>query len=371
MRKIVGILLVITALLLSGCQKEINETEAFSPNGKESNNVISEKEKKPELDIDIPKTQELVADYTSIEGLNLEPGSHIAVVVMNPKVSYWKAVEKGIKQAVADLNEKLGYTGVDKIFYTYEGPDDDKAAEAQINIIDAVLAENPQALCIAAIDMNSCEAQLETAQENGIPVIILDSGVKSDELVYTICETDNYSAGVEAAKKLSEKVGDSGKIQIVAHIQNAETSSERELGFRDEITNNHPEVQLLDTIYEDGEGGVAGGLQLAIQEHPDLKGCFATSEGMSVKMLNSIEKQKANNLVLIGFDAGTKQLEAIRSGKEYGVICQNPHGMGYATVIAASRAVLGMKNDDRIDAGYQWIDADNIDAVENQKYLYE
>ena len=70
--------------------------------------------------------------------------------------------------------------------------------------MDAVLSENPQVLCLAAIDMGSCEAQLETAEENGIPVIILDSGVMTDELVYTVCKTDNREAGAEAARRLSQ-----------------------------------------------------------------------------------------------------------------------------------------------------------------------
>ena len=30
--------------------------------------------------------------------------------------------------------------------------------------------------CLSAIDMDSCQAQLEAAEENGIPVIVLDSG---------------------------------------------------------------------------------------------------------------------------------------------------------------------------------------------------
>ena len=44
-----------------------------------------------------------------------------------------------------------------------------------------VLTENPVVVCLSAVDMSSCEAQLEAAQEDGIPVVMLDSGVKSDD----------------------------------------------------------------------------------------------------------------------------------------------------------------------------------------------
>lgn len=54
----------------------------------------------------------------------------------------------------------------------------------------------------SAIDMDSCQAQLEAAEENGIPVIVLDSGVKTGNVNAT-CVVDNYQAGVQAAVKLA------------------------------------------------------------------------------------------------------------------------------------------------------------------------
>lgn len=48
---------------------------------------------------------------------------------------------------------------------TFEGPDNEEDVETQINTIDAVIAENPDVLCISASDMDSCEAQLEAAKE--------------------------------------------------------------------------------------------------------------------------------------------------------------------------------------------------------------
>ena len=128
-------------------------------------------------------------DYTSLEEINLEAGSHIAVVVKSTKNGFWTSVKRGMDAAVADLNEKLGYKGDDKIKLTFEGPSDETDVEDQINIIDAVLGENPDVLCLSAIDMDSCQAQLEAAEENGIPVIVLDSGVKTGNVNAT-CVVD-------------------------------------------------------------------------------------------------------------------------------------------------------------------------------------
>ena len=74
---------------------------------------------------------------------------------------------------------------------TFEGPDNEEDVETQINTIDAVIAENPDVLCISASDMDSCEAQLEAAKENGIPVIAFDSNVAEKKLVKAYRGTDN------------------------------------------------------------------------------------------------------------------------------------------------------------------------------------
>ena len=39
-------------------------------------------------------------DYTSLEGLDLEAGGHIAVVVKSTKTAYWATVKKGMEAAV-------------------------------------------------------------------------------------------------------------------------------------------------------------------------------------------------------------------------------------------------------------------------------
>ena len=57
-------------------------------------------EKSKDKEIEIPNEEELKADYTSVEGLVMEKGSHIAVVVKNTEIGYWKAVKQGMNQAV-------------------------------------------------------------------------------------------------------------------------------------------------------------------------------------------------------------------------------------------------------------------------------
>lgn len=308
-------------------------------------------------------------DYTSLEEINLEAGSHIAVVVKSTKNGFWTSVKRGMDAAVADLNEKLGYKGDDKIKLTFEGPSDETDVEDQINIIDAVLGENLDVLCLSAIDMDSCQAQLEAAEENGIPVIVLDSGVKTGNVNAT-CVVDNYQAGVQAAVKLADTIGGSGKIAVMTHVESAQNCQEREQGFTETIAEKYPDIEIVNISHQNEETSVSEMAESVLKLFPDVKGYFCTNENVSGDVLDAISAS-GKEVAVVGIDAGKKQKDAIKSGKEVGVLVQNAYGMGYATVVAAARAVLGMENDESINPGMEWIDSENISDERYANYLYD
>lgn len=314
-----------------------------------------------------------VMQYASVEGIKLEKGTYIAMVGKNTESGYWKAIKTGAKQAISELNTALGYTGDDKIKMSFEGPKVESDIENQINVIDAVLADNPNALCLGVIDMNSCQAQLETAHENGIPVIVMDSGT-SDELESTentVCATNNWAMGAEAARRLSEAVGDVGKIAVIAHQQNTQTSIDRVQGFCEEISQNHPQIVLTEPIYENAETDLQELTEQLLTDNPDLKGVFCTNETVYRTVREKLQAVPEGTLQIIGVDSGDMQIQDVKAGKELGFLSQNPYAIGYATVVAASRTIAKEQNLSFIDTGFCWVDAENIETEEIRKYLYK
>jgi ribose transport system substrate-binding protein len=52
------------------------------------------------------------------------------------------------------------------------------------------------------------------------------------------------------------------------------------------------------------------------------------------------------------------------------LIVQNPYGIGYATVVACARAVLGQGNEATVSTGYTWVTKDNMNKDSIKKMLY-
>src|SRR5690606_38466298 len=109
-----------------------------------------------------------------------------------------------------------------------------------------------------------------------------------------------------------------------------------------------------------------------IEGNPDIAGIFGANEDSAIGVIKAVrELGKAGEIVVIGFDSGKAQIDAIKDGTMAGAITQNPIGIGYETVKAAVKAINGEQLPKTIDTGFYWYDKSNIDDEEIQAVLYE
>lgn len=304
--------------------------------------------------------------------LAVEKGMRIAVVARSAEGNYWKQMKKNMKETVEYINDFYGLEGEDAIRVTFEGPDSEENVNDQINTIDAVLAENPSVLCLAAIDMNSCQAQLETARENGIPVVLFDSKVKCGEDM-AFCGTDNKAAGEKVAQELCAAIKDSGKAAVLARTEYSQTSEDRRKGFVKEIRKNHPNVETV-CEYTEGREEDMESLVLDLLENQQVKGIFCTSQSVANQVLSVLEKHPEKQVALAGFDAGEQQIQAILEGRQLGAIVQNVPAIASQTIWLAVCAALpqqpeGLEQYEKAD--YMWLDAQSLEEARQKGMLYD
>lgn len=335
--------------------------------------------------------------YNNVKGLNLKPGAYISIIGKDDSSAYWKAIKKGVEQAAEDLNKELGYTGDDKIKVTYNAPGGVEDIDEQVNILDEELARYPDALGIASIDEDACTVQFDLATENGIPIIALDSGNSYQGIQCTI-KTDNTEAARTGTYKLCDEMGDQGGMLLLVHDSKSATSKERESSVKNEIESEHPNVKIEETIYLDkmdemkkaiaeernkekkeGESDITAAsladedvIIYYLEKHPNIKGCFGTNVTATQLALSSLKQaEKLDTVKIVGFDAGKEQMSALASGEIQGLVVQNPFGIGYASVIAASRTILESGNEAVVDTGFVWVTQENMADESIQNMLYE
>lgn len=363
-------------------------------------------EEKPgeEEDADRARLDEISPSaYNNADGITLEKGSYISVIGKSDKAQFWDEVKEGAQRAVADINEELGYEGKDKVKVAYNGPAEAESVDEQVNILDEELARYPTAVAISIADTKACEVQFDLAAENNIPVVAFDSGSEYKGLMAMV-STDNQKASQEAAQHMAEELDGEGEIVVIAHDSKSETALIRENVFAETIQSSYPQFQVAayrmdemqrtvaDEINEGkyliGEGEPSGEplaeesriapesvtkenvIDYIVKKHPNARGYYATNGESVMTVADGLSRAGIEDAVLMGYDADRKELEALKDGRISGLIVQNPYGMGYASVIAASRAALQIGNEAWIDTGYTWVTKENAEDEKIQEILY-
>ena len=286
--------------------------------------------------------------------------TYIPLISKGFQHQFWQAVKSGAEKAAKDLNVRV----------TFEGPETEAMVDKQIDMLSAALAKKPQAIGFAALDSKAAIPLLKKAQADKIPVIAFDSGVDSD-ITLTTATTDNKAAAALAADKMAELIGKEGDVAVVAHDQTSRTGIDRVDGFVGRMKEAYPKIKVVSVQYGGGDHLKSTEVTKSIlQGNPNLKGMFGANEGSAIGVVNGAREMK-RKLVIIGYDSGKQQKDAIRDGTIAGSITQNPVGIGYKTVEAAVKALKGEKLPKVIDTGFYWYDKSNISDPKIAAVLYD
>ncbi len=304
----------------------------------------------------------LVAPAVQLPAAQPANKPYIAMISKGFQHQFWQAVKQGAEQAAKDLNVTI----------TFEGPESESMVDKQIEMLQAALNKKPSAIGLAALDSKAVIPLLERARTQHIPVVGFDSGVDSP-IPVTTAATNNIAAAALAADKMAALIGDQGEIALIVHDQTSRTGIDRRDGFVKQIKQKHPKITIVDLQYGGGDHLKSTDLAKAIiQAHPKLKGFFGANEGSAIGVLNAVtELKKQGKIVVIGYDSGKAQLDAVRSGVMAGAITQNPIGIGYKSVEAAVKALKGQSLPKTIDTGFFWYDKTNMDSKQIAPLLYK
>ncbi len=275
-------------------------------------------------------------DALSLAGLSLLSSCNrgakqrIGVVPKGRAHMFWQSVHAGAVKAARE-------TGVE---VEWNGPATETDFNGQLQIVEAMINKRLDAIVLAPIDKKAMVSVVERAAKQGIPVVIFDSPVDTEEFVAQVA-TDNYKAGQIAAERMGTITGGKGKVAIVAVQAGAASTMAREQGFEDTIKSKFPNITISDKRY--GEAAVERSLTVAenmLTAFPDLTAMFASNESSAVGAARAI-KGRGSKIKLVGFDSGPTLEEDLKGGIIDSLVVQDPFFMGYQSVTVAVKKLKG------------------------------
>ncbi len=283
----------------------------------------------------------------------------VAVIPKGTTHEFWKSIHAGAIAAAGELKAE-GIT----VNVIWKGPLREDDREQQVQVVENFTGRRVSGLVLAPLDARALVAPTEEAVRAGIPVVIIDSGLKSTAPVSTV-STDNYKGGVLGARRLGELLGGKGKVILLRVLAGSTSTEQREAGFLDTLAKEFPGLQILSSDQHAGatrDTAYRTSQNLLNRFGRDVTGIFAPNESSATGMLLAMKDAglAGGKVKLVGFDSGAQTVAALKSGDLQGLVVQNPFRMGYLGVKTLVASLRGQKVELVIDTGCALVTRENM-----------
>ncbi|MGJ8535038.1 MAG: ABC transporter substrate-binding protein [Alphaproteobacteria bacterium] len=284
--------------------------------------------------------------------------------------AFYITMNRGAQAAAKALGITVDFQGAEEFDPVLQTP-----------VLDAVIGRGPDAILIAPTDTTQMIEPLRRAHEAGIAVITVDTfiddgkyqdGLGDADFPYSYVASDNVGGGRMAAQFMAAEIGGKGKVYVSNVRPGISTTDQREEGFKAEMAENFPDVEVLDTQYNENDASLAASqFQAVYARHSDVAGVFGANLFSALGAGNGVESaNKADEITVIAFDAPTSIVNNISSGLVDAAIAQHPAEIGYFGVMAAYAVLTGNSVPTTIGTGFTVINAENVNDENIAKYIY-
>lgn len=343
LKKIIALIAATTMVLsLTACSSEKTEAPAAAP----------------EAETEAPAEGEEPAEAPaeSAGGDLFDPANYksdkdqsewtIAVVTKDNTANWFKRMEVGVNE----FGEETGINVIQK------GPANADAA-SQVQVIDDLINQGVDALCVVPIDPGAIEASLKNAMEQGIVVITHEASNQKNTLFDTEAFTaDDFGAAIMDA--LAGDMNEEGKYAMMVayttsttHMEyaNAQYARQQEAYPNMELINDGAipsaeSEESIDTSYERAKE--------ILKANPDLKGFTGVASTDCPGIAKAVE-ELGLEVSVVGVGTPNEFKPYVKSGTITSMKLWDPKDSGYVMCKVASMILAGEEVGEGVDLGIE------------------
>lgn len=292
----------------------------------------------------------------------------ISVIPKGTSHIFWQSVHAGAVKAAKELKVNINWVGTDR--------EDDR--QQQIALIDNQVMNEVDGIVLAPLDAIALRRPVQNAVNKGVPVIIIDSGLKDAENLYTsFIATNNREGGRVAARKLAHLLNGKGRVVLLRYSEGSASTENREEGFL-EVINEYPGIEIISSEQYAGVTRASAqqaseNLLLRFTEASGIvsvDGIFTPNISTTYGMLLALRRRNlAGKISFIGFDSEGPAVEAVKMGEISGLVVQDPFKMGYLGIRMMIQKLNNESVENRIDTGVTFVEAKDLDRNEIKELI--
>jgi len=282
----------------------------------------------------------------------------VGLVVMSTASEYWLSVRAGAEMALEEEGGNLIYTG----------PATDADVQGQVDQIYNLIEREIDAILLTPLDPDALVAPVEEAEKQGIPVILIDSGINYEATSFIA--TDNVKGGEIAAEQLVDLMGGEGKMVIVNALPGIPSNDARNEGAEN-IVEENSDIELLPIQRSEDQAEALTNMENILISNPDLDGIFAGFDRGAIGAAEALKIHgKAGEIPFVAYDASPEEIDYLSEGIIDALIVQQPVEMGRLGVEYLVKALNGEEVPKVTHTDVKVVTKDNMDEPEMQKVLY-
>lgn len=287
----------------------------------------------------------------------------IAVIPKGTTHEFWKSVNAGAFKARDELRERG--LGVDVI---WKGPLKEDDRDQQVQTVENFMTRRVHGIVLAPLDSQALVRPVANAVRAGIPVVIIDSDLKSDQQASFVA-TDNRKGGAMAARHLGGLLEGKGNVILLRYAVGSASTEQREAGFLDTLKAEFPAIRLLSSDQHAGatrESAYQVSQNLLNRFGREVNGVFAPNETSTIAMTKALRDrgQGGGKVKMVGFDSGSQEIADLRHGDLQGLVVQDPLRMGYQGVLTLVDRLQGKAVEKRVETAVTLVTRENLDQPE-------
>lgn len=248
------------------------------------------------------------------------------------------------------------------------------AVDKQTAIVNALVADKPDAIMISITDPEAMIGPLQEAKDAGIQIIGIDGDLTDESVMATNIQSDNIIGGQLAADALAAAIGpDGGEVLLLNQAAGSLIGDARAKGFEDQLAAKYPNIKSLGQQYTQNAADKAAGIvSAAASSNPNLKGVYTMNTNNTQGAITGIaEAGRTGDVKLVGYDTSDPIVQGVRDGAVDGVIVQYPYGEGVLGVQSAVKLLNGESVERQQTTPFVIATKDNVDDPTVQQYIYK
>jgi ribose transport system substrate-binding protein len=298
------------------------------------------------------------------EGKGENAPVQLAVVPRAIGFAFWDQVRIGAQCAAQKAEGEVDMQ--------WDGTTSEADINGQVSLLQNFISQGVDGLVYSSTDEKVLYKVTQSAKQQGITVVNINTGTDPQPPDVPLFTTDQVAATRKAVDPLAQAIDEKGKVAIIEFQPGLPANEQRVNPFKEGIEQKYPDIEIVAEQSSESEYNTA--LQVTediLTANPDLDAIFAANEPSVLGAAEAVRGAgKAGEIVIVGWDASSEEIKALKAGIIKALVAQNPFRMGYEGVDAVVKMIRTGKNVEGEDTGSFLVTKDNLNDPEIQAVLH-